>query len=742
MTGLRLRTKFLLLFSLISLVPLVLTNVLTYVRFQRTLESDAAKVESQLAATAAARVKSFVISQVGILDTVATLNNPEFFAKPDEASKIVENVLFRNENFTDIDILDKDGKEILRQDRLVVYGPGDLKNLGDTDAFKTVKEKGLYVGPMYIQGGKALFDLGRWIVDSQGTFSGAVFARVDGKVMQQVTENISAIAGTGGRVYIVDNQGIVLAHPDISYVLGQKDLSTLPPITAITSGNTESEISKTYTNESGQYVLGSAYPVSLTAADLKLPQDFKINWYVIVEQQRSVIFAEADKVALFSIIILVLVVIVAVALAVFFARRISRPVEALYTATEEFGRGNLVYRTKIRTNDEIGDLAQNFDNMARTIAKSIKNLKAEEKIVSAERDKLSIILSGITNAVIAVDLQRKIILFNKAAESLTGLKAREVLGKPIEFAVKIFEKDRAVPVKVYCPIQSEGAAVDGIVFQKNNLKLKNSSGQERSVNLISGTIYEGISISLGCILTFQDITRELVIEKTKSDFVSIAAHQLRTPLTGIKWSLLDLFNGESGQLEPAQKELVGEAVNATKRMISLVNDLLEVSRIEEGRFGINLEKQSITPLLLLLRESFHTAVEKKGLQLKIALLASLPEVNIDKEKIGIVLNNLVDNAIKYSPDADRVLVQLTKATKFVTISVQDFGMGIPKREQEKSYDRFFRAKGKKESKIPGLGLGLFISTEIVKQHGGELWVKSTDGKGSTFYVTLPLLKQS
>ena len=738
MTGLRLRSKFLLLFTLISLVPLVITAVLTYERFQSTLQQDAGALESQLAATAAVRVKSFVVSQANVLDTVATLQNPEFFAKPDEASKIVENVLYKNDNFNDISIVDKSGNEVLRQDRLIVYGPGDLRDISNTTEFQIVKEKGLYVGPMYIRSGKASFDLGRWVVDSQGNFVGAVFAQVDGKVMQQITEAISGIAGNGGRVYIVDQSGIVLAHPDLSYVLGQKDLSALPSVSAIVNGNTNSEITRTYVNEKGNDVLGSVYPITLEADELKLPKAYQINWYVVVEQKRAVIFNQANQVALFSAILFFLAALLAIGAAVFFARKISSPVESLYTATEEFGKGNLLYRTKITTNDEIGDLAKNFDGMAKTLDKSIRNIKQEEKIISAERDKLSIILSGINNAVVAVDLQRKIILFNKAAETLTGLKSSDVSGKPISFAIKLFDGEQAVPVTDYCPVRKTKSKTDSIAYHKNGLRLVPSLGEERTVNVIAGTIVAGVDIDLGCILTFQDTTREMIIEKTKNEFVSIAAHQLRTPLTGVKWSLLDLYNGESGPLEPEQKKLIGAAVNSTRRMITLINDLLDVSRIEEGRFGIVLKKQSLVPILEVMHESFRDPAKKKGVSIRYDIPPRLPPVNIDAEKMEIVLDNLLDNALKYSPAGAEVVLTVTVNKTELQVSVKDSGIGISGKEFDRVFSKFFRSTQALLYHTDGSGLGLYVSKNIVYQHGGKIWFESEENKGSTFYFTLPL----
>lgn len=736
MKRLRLRAKFVLLLSIVSLAPLALTALLTFARFETTLEQDAAKFGHQLSATAVAEIKSFIISQVRILDTIATVYNPEFSTDFETVEKIIENILYRSGEFTDITIVDRNGREIVRQNRNLVITPNDLRDVGDTAAFKAVKEKSIYVGPMYIEGGKPLFNLGRWMVDSRGVFSGAVFAQIDAKIMPQVMRKISVIAGPGGRVYMVSEKGIVIAHPDLSYILREDDLSNLPPIANIVARSPDIATSKTYYNENGEYVLGSAHHVRIELLDLKLPEPLQINWFVITEQQVAAVFADAYWFRIFSVLIFLLVTASAVAVAVFFARRISAPVEALYIAALQFKKGNLAYRTGLNTNNEMGDLARSFDAMAGTLENSIKHLKEQEKIISAERNQLRIILSGITNAVIAVDLQRNIILFNKAAEALTGLDTRKVMGKPIQEAIRIFDDSGELPANEYCPVTQD--YFEGIVFNKKNLKFTNSHGQEHYINIVSSTIREGMSIRLGCILMFQDTTREFVMEKIKSEFVSIAAHQLRTPLTGIKWSLQYLFSGETGKLNSGQKEMAGDALAATNRMVELINDLLDVSRIEEGRFGIRLQRQSISPVLERVVNTSQNTADKKGITLKVEAPSKLPFLNIDMEKMEIALNNLVDNAIKYTLPGKTVELKATSADGELTITVKDEGIGIPRSEFDRVFTKFFRSNQAQLYHTSGTGLGLYVSKNIIEQHGGKIWFYSEENKGTTFYVSLPL----
>lgn len=237
------------------------------------------------------------------------------------------------------------------------------------------------------------------------------------------------------------------------------------------------------------------------------------------------------------------------------------------------------------------------------------------------------------------------------------------------------------------------------------------------------------------LLAIEDVTEKKHIEDQKDDFISIASHELRTPVTSMKAysHLLQRHPLITNDKEATQMlEKMDAQMN---RLTELVASFMNVYKMRTGKLRLKKQLFNLEELIAEVIGNFQYTVSshivKRTDKLKV-------EVYADKARIHQVLVNLISNAIKYSPGADKVRVSQKLATEKVTVSVQDFGMGIPKSEQHRIYERFFRAKGKKESSIPGLGLGLFISAEIVKQHGGELWAKSIEGKGSTFYFSLPL----
>ncbi len=732
----RLHTKFIVLLIAVSLIPLVIVAIVTQTRFQSTLQTDASQLGQQLAATASAEVKSFIVSQLRILDNIAAIYQPEFPIEPEFASQLLENILFRSENFSDITVVDGSGAEIARKNRRLVLSVEQRRNLGDLESFRVVRENGIYVGPMIVEGGRPFFTFGMQILNAKGEFVGAVFAEVDARIMPRVVQEISDIVGPPGRVYIVNNKGIVIAHPDLSYVLAEKDLSALPTVSQIIETPDKLGISAEYTNEQGLEVLGSAHKMIIELFDIQSQGAPSIDWYVVAEQSTEIVYNDAVDAAIFSALISIIAIIISALTAFYFAGRISRPIESLHNAAREFGQGNLGHRAPVESSDEIGELAESFNSMAETIGKAMMSLRRDEEVVKAERNKLSLILGGITNGVIAVDSEDCIVLFNKAAEALLGLTAEQAMGKRIDQVVKLFDGDLELKPAVYCPKVSD--STEGVVFRKTNIRMPMLGGTEHVVNLVSGRIKGGLSIHLGCVLTFQDVTQEYMVERMRREFVSIAAHQLRTPLTGIKWAVDYLVSGEKGPLTDPQKGVASDALDAINRMIRLVGDLLDVNRVEEGRFGIHVEKQSILPLLERVFSTHMQAAEKRGVVLKTRVSKDLPVLAFDPDKIEIVLNNVVDNAIKYTPHGGTIFANADVQGDSVVVSLQDSGIGIPREDAERIFTKFFRSSQAYLHHTDGSGLGLYVAKNIMEQHGGRIWFESAENAGSTFYVSIPI----
>lgn len=251
-------------------------------------------------------------------------------------------------------------------------------------------------------------------------------------------------------------------------------------------------------------------------------------------------------------------------------------------------------------------------------------------------------------------------------------------------------------------------------------------------------ILEGHKTEL-VLLAIEDITHKKMIDKHKDDFIGIATHELKTPLTSIKSFVQILQKHHKKNTDTKTNFMLDKVSKQIDRMEHMMKSFLSVYSMQTGKLKLNKAYFSIDELLKDVTETLqfstdsHKIIRKEKLSTKIYA---------DKERIEQVLINLITNAIKYSPNAHEIIITAKKAKGYITISVQDFGLGIPKDQQTLIFERFFRSKGKEEKNIEGLGLGLYIAYEIVKEHNGIMWVDSKLNKGSTFHFTLPLNKKN
>jgi signal transduction histidine kinase len=252
---------------------------------------------------------------------------------------------------------------------------------------------------------------------------------------------------------------------------------------------------------------------------------------------------------------------------------------------------------------------------------------------------------------------------------------------------------------------------------------------------------------------FEKITRQLVrrdlelaranqrlaeLDVAKSDFVSVAAHQLRTPLTGIKWSYAALLDPKTGPLNKDQEKLLKDGLAAITNTVDLINDLLNVAHVEEGKYKFDFKRQPLQPIAQQAIDGLKMVADEKKITLSSKIPSSgLPDLNLDGEKMGLALTNLVDNAIKYTPEGGRIDFMVSQEKGLVKIVVQDSGIGIPKSQKGRLFTKFFRAENAVGVQTSGTGLGLYMVKSVIERHGGKVTVDSAEGKGSTFMITLP-----
>ncbi|MFA5249309.1 MAG: ATP-binding protein [Candidatus Paceibacterota bacterium] len=359
----------------------------------------------------------------------------------------------------------------------------------------------------------------------------------------------------------------------------------------------------------------------------------------------------------------------------------------------------------------------------------LDDTEAARKLAVEERNKTLAIIQNFSDAVLVFDENNMVELLNPLAEEYLGLKEEDLMGKSIE-DLSNSEQTKAL---VEAFEISDTAAIKK-VFRKEFLLKKDFHLEITTVPLIMD------SQPKGNLVVLHDITREKNIEKMKTEFVSISAHQLRTPLSAIKWTLKMILDGDAGEINPMQKEVLDKSYASNERMINLVNDLLNVSRIEEGRFLYKPEPAQMEDMIQATVDTLQEEAKRRGLNLIFTREKDmLPPIKMDKEKMKLAVDNLINNALKYNTvKGGKIEVSINKANdKEAQIMVKDNGLGIPASQQARIFTKFFRGDNVVRLEVDGSGLGLYTTKNIIETHGGRIWFESEQGKGTTFFFTLP-----
>ncbi len=371
------------------------------------------------------------------------------------------------------------------------------------------------------------------------------------------------------------------------------------------------------------------------------------------------------------------------------------------------------------------------------VASDIREIRKLVYNLVAERNKLSVTLSGITEGVFVVDKSGVISFFNEAAEKIFETKASAVIGKKADDVLHITDQEGPVKVEYFFP--QEKLSKDMVTYSRNGVKIQTAAGIINYANLIAANIVEGESINLGAIVTLHDVSQEKELEEMKLDFVSMAAHELRTPLTSIRGYLSVLQEEIGKKLSEDQYSFLEKAFISSTQLAALVENLLSVSRIERGSLQI---QSQVTQWENILEEAYNNFLpQAKERQVSLTYVKptkKLPFVSVDKFRIGEVVSNLISNALNYTPSGGAVEVSTETSGQEVITHVKDTGPGIPPSALPKLFTKFFRVSGVLEQGSKGTGLGLYISKAIVDMHKGRIWVESEIGKGSIFNFTVPV----
>ena len=417
----------------------------------------------------------------------------------------------------------------------------------------------------------------------------------------------------------------------------------------------------------------------------------------------------------------VVAIIITIVLAVIISRGITRPISEMRRQTANIADGDYSGKVTVYGADELGELAETINDLSYKV-------KDAQETTESERQRLDSVLRHMTDGVLATDRRGKIIIINSRAMDLLSISQDKAIGQSIMKVLKLGEKFTFRQL-----LETQDELILNIPTDDQDTILRGEfSVIQRESGFISGLV---------CVLS--DITEQEKVEQERRSFVSNVSHELRTPLTSVKSYTESLIDGawEDEEIAPEFLKVIS---TETDRMIRMITDLLNLSRMDQGKQDLNREFVSINELVAHIIDRFEMVLKSEQYRnKKYTIERDFTQrtlwVEIDQDKFIQVIDNIMNNAIKYSPDGGKITCKLMETHNSVVISITDEGLGIPRKDIGHVFDRFYRVDKARARSMGGTGLGLAISKEVVQLHGGKIWVTSVENKGSTFFISLPYI---
>lgn len=442
---------------------------------------------------------------------------------------------------------------------------------------------------------------------------------------------------------------------------------------------------------------------------------------IYVKASMESIFNDLRNTSISFLVASLIAAIIGAILSFVISRAITRPIEEMQRQALSIADGDYSNQVKIYSNDELGKLGKAFNTLSIRIERS-----QEES--DSERRRLDGVLSHMTDGVLATDRHGNISVVNQMALNFLNLEEKDVINHPINEILGIDQSSQ-----------------DLMTEQKEIVITVNKDTRDEMILHASFSLIKRITgFVSGSVCVLHDITEQQKNENSQKQFVSNVSHELRTPLTSLS-AYIDTLNAGAWKDPEIAPQFLKVTQEEAQRMIRMINDLLSLSRMDRGVSRMEMEMVNLNDFVAHILNRFDMIVQndqkndksKKKYTIRRELGNQALWVEIDTDKMMQVVDNIMNNAIKYSPDGGVITVRLIQNLNHVILSISDQGLGIPRKDLDKIFDRFYRVDKARSRAQGGTGLGLAIAKEIVEAHHGKIWADSSEGRGSTFYISLP-----
>lgn len=505
---------------------------------------------------------------------------------------------------------------------------------------------------------------------------------------------------------VVDEKGIVLATTDVSgkSAIGKKnDYQELDDFTI--------KSMKVADKDTHSRVLINVHPIQSMTGDTVLGA-------LYVKSDMEDQYQQIKNIAVIFVTASLLAVGISMVVAILIAHSITQPIGEMREQALRIARGDYSRKVTVHGKDELGQLAVTFNQLAEQIEET-------QDAMESERNRLNSVLSHMSDGVVATDRRGKVITINDMALSLLGISKEAAIGQNILNLLDI-EKDYT--------LRKILESTEELLIERKESKY----GATMIIRVEFSMIRRESGFISGLVAVLHDVTEQEQNERDRREFVSNVSHELRTPLTSMRSYIETLSEGAWQDQEMAPRFLK-ITLDETDRMIRMINDLLDLSRMDNGNLKLNIEMVNFNELVNFVLDRFDVIIANSEKKYRIVReFTQRPLfVEVDTDRMIQVIDNIMNNAIKYSPDGGKITVRLMETHNNVILSITDQGLGIPKKDISRIFERFYRVDKARARKQGGTGLGLAISKEVVKALGGTIWATSIENYGSTFYISLP-----
>lgn len=650
--------------------------------------------------------------------------------------EIIKEDFLYEDNLLDVSVISKDGIVVASTNKIEI---GKIKS--EESYFFNAKENTIVQNFNYDVLTKQIVTIiSTPIKDSSGATIGVLSEKINTYDINKMMTEKGGLGKTG-ETFLVNSFNFVTT-----------DLLK-EPNSALTRTIYLPQINDCLQNNSNYYTLNDYYGDKVFGYARWVPE---INSCLISKIDKKEVMTPITQTLPQVISFLVIILIITSGFGHFISQSIIKPLRILRRKAIKIKDGDLNVSIEPDSNDEIGDLAIVLKGMLFKLKNVYKGLedKVKERTIELEEsekklkeslgkaEELSFIVRDANEPIFSQNLEGIVLNWNSGAEDFFGYTADEIIGNSIEVTIPENRYDEIKNIK--------NIIISGKKIDHYQTTRKKKDGTLIDVAISVSPIKDSAGDISGVSVVVLDITKEKEIDKAKTEFVSIASHQFRTPLSAMNWYVEMLLAGDAGSINEEQKQYLEEISIGNKRMVNLVDDLLSVSRLDMGEFVLDISQFNLLNMLESVLKELSPQIIKKKLMIEKMYDKDVPQFLADEKLMRMIFQNLLSNAVKYTPIDGIIkinLLKINKGKKFgertmeeesLAFSVSDPGVGIPLNQQGKVFSKLFRADNVKKTEPEGTGLGLYVVKSVVDQSGGSVWFTSEENKGSIFYVSFPI----